>query len=567
MADVSALEARLGELSSARPHSDWRDLVNLTSPNLSKGFDAVGKGITGANQSQTNNSTTRQAERSVNLYDTTAVYLQDRLASGMESLVTPQSSQWHGISFDDAFSPDPSDEEEKWFDKLQTYFFKARYESTAGFALSNRATIESAVKLGTGIMYIEENPNLADKRRPALYRHIPLCEGNIGCDARGNVDTFYWQFELTAAQAVREYGEDHVSSEIKGAVGSNSQPNRKFRFVHAVFPRKDGIADTENIQESLYESVHYEGETKHVIREHGFFEFPFIVSYWHRYGNQPYGTSQATMVMATIKSLNKMAKNQLIAADQVIRPPTATKSKEHTPNLNAGRNNPGMLDEQGRLLVVPIITGNPQAAEPTLEVLRQQLREMLFGTLWQVLMNDKGQRTATEVIQRAQEKADMVGPNAANHQAAMSKMFDREVAILTRRGAFDVGSPLAPPKSVLDKKKAIGVRHTAPIDKMRRAGELEAIQAVRNEMLATASTHPDILDNLDFDALWQKLMIITDAPRSISVGEKRRKEIRDQRQADKQQAQQMQQFADGASAAKDAGAAIGSVNGLELGVL
>jgi len=102
---------------------------------------------------------------------------------------------------------------------------------------------------------------------------------------------------------------------------------------------------------------------------------------------------------------------------------------------------------------------------------------------------------------------------------------------------------------------------------MRRAGELEAIQAVRNEMLATASTHPDILDNLDFDALWQKLMIITDAPRSISVGEKRRKEIRDQRQADKQQAQQMQQFAEGAAAAKDAGGAISAVNGLELGVL
>ncbi|MBL4837748.1 MAG: hypothetical protein JKY34_09235 [Kordiimonadaceae bacterium] len=558
------LEKRLTQLAAERPHSEWRDLVHLTAPNLSDGFDwqnsgrALGTSGGGSGRSHV-------SDRSAQLYDPTAVYLADRLASGMESLTTPQSARWHGIGFDDAFAEEPTDEEEEWFDKLQNYLFRARYESTSGFALANRATIESAVKLGTGIMYVEENPNPRDRRRPVLYRHIPLHQANIGCDSRGTVNTFFWEFELTAAQAVGEYGEG-VSDAVQKAASSTTDQEKKFWFVHAVFPRKDGLKETDDVSKSMFESVHYERAAKHVIRAHGFFEFPFIVSYWHRYGTKPYGTCQAAMVMATIKTLNKMAKNQLIAADQVIRPPTATHAKERAPNLNAGRNNPGMLDEQGRLLVRPIITGNPQAAEPTLETIRHQLREMMFGTLWQVLMNDTGRRTATEVLQRAQEKSDMVGPNAANHQAAMARMTDREIAILTRRGAFDKGSPLETPQSISAEGKEIGIRHTAPIDKMRRSGELEAIQIVRNEMMQTAQTHPDVLDNLDPDKLWAEAMAITDAPRRISRSEDERKKLREARVASQEQAQQMAMMAQGASAAKDGAQAMSGMAGMGGGM-
>lgn len=556
MGMVDDLESWLTSISEKRPLSDWRDLVNLTAPHMSRGFDWVYQARSSLPQNAIrNNQRSRTSERSSKIYDDTAVWLVERLKSGVESLVSPQSAKWHGLGFDDAFASEPTQEEDEWLDLLTNYLFAARYEARSGFALANKAHIGSNVALGTGIYYIEENPDPLNTKRPFFYRPIPLYQANIGCDYKGEDEAFFWEFPLTAEQAMKRY-DGKVSQKLRECAENPKRKGDVFWFVHAVVPRDNGKYGAETIQRSLFESIHYERESKHIVKSGGFYEWPFVISRWHRNGTDPYGIAQSTMMLGTIKTVNVMARDQLTASSQSVRPPLATHKHERAVDVNPGKVNPGLLDEQGRMLIQPIVTtGNPQISEATLERHRQALREGLFGTLWQVLLNETGDRTATEVMVRAQEKSDLIGPFAANVQAGYSRGVQREIAILDRRGAFHAGSPLEPPDSVAGKE--IGIRYTAPIDKLRRYGDLEAIQLVRNEMLQTAQTHQEILDNLDADETWDAIMDIVDPPRRISYSPDERDKIRAEKAKQMQMAQQLQMAREGAAAAKDGAQALG----------
>lgn len=562
MAVVDDLERQISSIAELRPVSDWSDIVKLVAPEMARGFEWTDRGRAGNSMAFDRMSQrSRTSERSSALFDDTAPTLSNRLAAGVESLVSPQSAKWHGLAFDDVFSPEPTQAEDEWFDNLTDYLFAARYEARSGFALANKYHIHSNVKLGTGIYYIEENPDPTDIKKPFYYRPVPLYQAHILCDARGDDIGFFWEMHMTATQALKVYGE-RVSQKIKDCANNPSRAHEKFWIIHAIFERENGVREATSIKRSRYESVHYERDTKNIVRTSGFYEWPFVISRWHRNGVEPYGIPQAAMVLGTIKTVNSMARDQVTASAQSVRPPLATTGTLERPiNSNPGKVNPGLLDEAGNLLVKPLVPFvDPSFAVQTLETYRQQLREAFFGTLWQILLNESGQRTATEVMVRAQEKADMIGPFAANIQAGYARGVEREIAILNRRGAFNAGSPLEAPESLVGKN--IGIRLTAPIDKLRRYGDLEAIQLVRMEMLQIAQTHPEVLDNFDPDETWDAVMDIVDAPRRTSFSPEERDRNREAKQQAAMRQMQLQQAGELAKAGKDGAQAAGALNAL-----
>ena len=75
------------------------------------------------------NSTTRVKS----IYDNTGMMACDRLASGMEVLVTPQSEKWHGLTVADMLHDKTTDEENIYLERLRNFQFALRYDPRAGF--------------------------------------------------------------------------------------------------------------------------------------------------------------------------------------------------------------------------------------------------------------------------------------------------------------------------------------------------------------------------------------------------------------------------------------------------
>ncbi|GAB4512985.1 MAG: hypothetical protein Tsb0019_10080 [Roseibium sp.] len=545
---MGIVEDLKAELQSARTQrqwyeADWQDYVTYTAPDMERAFNRPG-GVTAPDgMSAYRHSAAR--ERSRKLFDPTAVWLLDRLASGVGSLTMPEGFPWHGVGFGDPFAPPPGQAEEEFFELVRDHLFRVRYAGRSGFSLANRSRILSTVKLGTGVLFpLENEDSLADIRTPIHYRYVPLYEIYLVVDAQGSDCGFFRVRSLAAWQAMKEYG-GRVSPRVREDADDPKRRNTEHVFVHACFLRDGGLEEAADIRKSRFESVHFEEASGHVCRRGGFFEYPLVVSRWDRDGLSPYGSPPQAKLMSDIKSLQSLARDGLIASSQAVRPPIATHREERQLDLNPGRTNPGLIDEQGRPLFRPMVeTVNPGAADAKIESIREKLRVGLYGDLWQTLLEGSG-RTATEVNIRRKEMADMIGPFSANILAGNETLFEREIGILGRRGAFAEGSPLAPPGSVLEAD--VTLTSTAPIDQMREAGHFEAIMGFQEYLGAAAAGDPSILDLHDREAEYD----LTRRSLGLPARLKRRPEevaaLREERQA---QAAEQRQLAAGESLAR-----------------
>ena len=536
------------ELQSARAdrqwiEEDWLDYVTYTAPDMERGFNRTGGVAAIDGMSALRHSAARS--RSRKLFDPTAVWLLDRLASGVGSLTMPEGFHWHGIGFGDPFASPPTQADEEFFELVRDHLFRVRYSGRSGFALANRSRIQSTVKLGTGVLYpVENEDSLADIRTPIHYRYVPLYEIYLVVDAQGNDCGFFRVRTLTAWQAMKEYG-GKVSERVKEDAEDPKRKTREHVFVHACFLRDGGHFEAIDTRKSRYESIHFEEKSGHICRRGGFFEFPLVISRWDRDGLSAYGSPPQAKLMSDIKSLQSLARDSLIASSQAVRPPIATHREERQLDLNPGRTNPGLIDEQGRPLFRPMIeTVNPGAADTQIENIREKLRVGLYGDLWQTLLEGSG-RTATEVNIRRKEMADMIGPFSTNILAGNDNLFEREIGILGRRGAFTEGSPLEPPATVLEGD--VTLTSTAPIDQMREAGHFEAIMGFQDYLGVAAAADPSILDLHDREEEYDLTRRALGLPAKLK---RRPDEIETVRSERKAQATQQQQLAAGESMAR-----------------
>lgn len=530
----------------------WRDVVNLCMPYASHKYEinglALSTSLTGTAQQP------QAAQRSKEIFDNTASWALTRLSAGMESLITPRVQKWHSFSLDDPFSPDPSDMEEEWLDRLRDYHFSARYDTKSNFALANQKAIRATCGLGTGITYLEENlgrRGVDPVKVPFFYRSVPVVECYLGINAYDDVDKNIRVHEMTA-RAARDYFNqegDKLPEVVKQSL--EKKPDQPFTFIHAVMPREEAGEYKDKRRHSAYASFWTEVSSRSLIRSSGFFTFPYNVMWWDQTDGSPYGQSPIMEALSEIKMLQVMGKTVAQVSQQMIKPPMATgRGIYNRLNLNSGAVNPGYLDEQGRLLAQPIIQAqNPTFAERLIETKRMGVRQSMFVDLFQILAEDP-QKTATEALLRANEKGEQLGPAGAKIESGIAQGVEREVDIVQRKGAFEAGSPLEPPASIGGKN--VGVAFTGPLARMRRMAELQGIQTVLQMGGALAQYDQGVLVRVDADETLELTREISGAPRKMF---KRDEVVAQTREAQAQQMEQAAalQMAQGmATAAKDA---------------
>src|SRR5690606_22127032 len=117
---VSDLCSRMDKLAMERAvmESLWQQISTFAFPDHHDYYGTVDR-----IDLQTSNAVQRGRQR----FDDTAVRGTERLSAVMESLATPQNELWHGLSSLNPFAEEPTDEEEKWYDKTRDYMFRVRY--------------------------------------------------------------------------------------------------------------------------------------------------------------------------------------------------------------------------------------------------------------------------------------------------------------------------------------------------------------------------------------------------------------------------------------------------------
>jgi hypothetical protein len=491
--------------------SYWRQVAKYVLPNTAT-YDMM-LGSTAAAVDGVIN--TPAASRRTDLYDMTSLWAIERLTAGILSLKTPESQPWQDLGTDSLFGEENTHGEKVALEKLRDYMFKVRGNPRTGFWPAHKSAIRSMCAFGDGFLFVEETTS-RDARIPYRYTYLPITEVYPGVNSAGIMDRMFRVFRWSAVQLVGKFGYDNVPRDVQVAYDVPQDKHKTFRVMHAVRPRpEEEKRGRIGVMAGDYQSIYLMPDDECLLGEGGFNEFPFVRYAWNNSGLSPFCEGPVAYAIGELRSLQEMARNELIATQQMIRPAYATYGKNFQRlNLNPGAVNPGLINGEGKQLFAPMNSGTrPDFAQGIMEARRNSLRELLYLNLWQIIIQDKND-TATQALIKAQEKGELLGPVGISMNEGLSMMTDREIAILGRKGAFDAGSPLEMPDSLGDRE--VSPIFTSPLDRLRRMSELIGMQRLVEFATMLAGGDPqkagEIMARFDIDEMLERAQEILGAP-------------------------------------------------------
>jgi hypothetical protein len=418
-------------------------------------------------------------------FDDTATLAIEHGAAAIEGVVSPRGQQWHGIGLPEPIENDHASQ--VWAEKLTKFLFKKRYDARSNFASQLHETYMSLLAFGTGVLVVEDLLNGSIR-----YKSSHISEHFYMENAMGRIDTDYRRYRLTARQAMEKF-KDKAPDSVRKCV--EKEPGKKMEFLHVVMPDVDGESGMPFI------SYHIACDDQELIDVGGFKTFPYIISRWTTSPNEIYGRSPAMSVLSEIKMLNSMRKTDLKARHMAVDPPilAADQSTVRRFSMKPGAINYGTVDANGNPLVRPYQSGTSiQASNDGIEQSREFINRAFFLNLFQILV-DSPAMTATEVLQRAQEKGQLLTPTAGRQMSELLEpIIMREISIYEDYGIFEDGSPLALPQALKKMGGEFNVVYTNPLSKMQRSEEALSTERTVQALLPLAQLDPSILAPIDW---------------------------------------------------------------------
>lgn len=534
--------------------ASWRSVADLAAPDSKPFTPGAPLGATSAAGSAFSNQqlVANAAKRSRKIYDTTAINAVDRLSSGLEGLIVPQNEFWHTYKKGGFASLTATDEERRWFEAMRDVTFSERYDTDANWETAIQTALRRVVVFGNASIFVEDTPGTDSIFK---YQYVPLPETFYGEDKYGNVDTWFRYYALTARQAVQKF-QAKCPAIVAKAAEHPTDKDKNFTFIHAIVPRAEFGSPTRGLINSPVACLHIFADDRSIVEENGYFEFPVGVLRWLPEVGQIYGEGPVMRVLADIQSLNEMAKNELIASQQAVNPALLLPHAGvmNRPNTAPGAINMGGVSPGGQKMIQTLDTGGRlDFASLVTEAKRNGVKESLYLNLFQILIRNP-QMSATEALIRANEKGELLGPAGSRIQGAISVINTRELGIMTRRGLWDRGSAYRPPSSMINAK--LDTKFSGPLDRLRRAKEAEGTVRTLEIMNPLLQIDPTVADNFEADEMARGLGEILGMPARFVTDQKKRDQIRAQRNARQQAAENMAMAEQGANAVKAGAQAI-----------
>jgi hypothetical protein len=462
----------------------------------------------------------RGDKRMEQVFDSSPIQAVELLAASLHGMLTNPSTPWFTLRFKDE-EIENEDEAKLWLeastDAMYTAFNRSNFQQEI-FELYH-----DLITFGTAAMFIEEDDDDIIKFSTRHINEVFIAEND-----KGRIDTIYRRFKISARAAMQKFGEA-VSSDVQSAF--KKDPYKEVEILHAVYPRSDFNPNKKDKKNMPFESVYIEFKNGNELSVSGFREFPFVVPRYLKASNEIYGRSPAMTALPDVKMLNEMCKTTIKAAQKQVDPPLLVPDDGF---LLPVRTVPGGLNfyrsgTRDRIEPLNIGANNPLGLN-----MEQQRRDSIRAVFYvnQLMMQDGPQMTATEVIQRNEEKMRLLGPVLGRLQSELLKpLIDRVFAILLRNNML----PAAPE---FLSGRDIEIEYVSPLAKAQKSTELQSIMRAV-EILGSLANVAPVFDYINFDNLVKHLADIVGVPQKIL---KTQSQVNAERQQAAQQQEQMQQM-------------------------
>lgn len=468
--------------------------------------------------------------------DATGMMALHRFGAILDSLLTPRNMVWHQLG---SQNPDIMKDRRArlWYEGATRELFKMRYSPIANFSSQNQQQYQSLGAFGTGAVFIDQAVDETNRPIRAMrYKALALGEVFLRENHQGLVDGFIRWFKLTALQAVQKWGKDRLPASLIRAYEAGSQT--PFNFLHRVVPNVSYERGYLGPKGKRFVSQYVSMEGQCIMEIGGYHTFPLACSRYDQAPQEVYGRSPAMMVLPALKTLNAEKTTFLKQGHRASDPVLLTADDGLMDvSLKPGALNKGGMSSDGKRLVDILPTGNIQINKEMMDEERSLINDAFLVSLFQILM-ETPQMSATEVIERTNEKGILLAPTIGRQQSEyLGPLIDRELNLMSELGLL----PPLPP--ILQEAQGdYHVNYTSPLARAQRAQEVAGV--MRTIEMATnivqVTQDPEPLDAFDFDVIIPDVAMIQGTPESWMADPQKVAAKRAARAQAQQQQQQIQ---------------------------
>lgn len=469
-------------------------------------------------------------KRMTEIYDSTAFRALDILGAGLSNYLTSSVNKWFAFKTEDDNLMEIHEVKE-WLQETERRTYNVLNGSNFGNEMHESYLDDASI--GTSILYIDEDPKDIVQFQ---NRHISEC--CIAEDSKGRVDTLFRSFPMTARQAIQEWGGTNLG--IKIVKEADKKPENEFDFIHVVLPRDEYDSRKRDRLNMPWASIYINAKEKRLISEGGYHEMPYIVSRWLKGAGEVYGRSASMIALPDAKMLNEMSKTTLKAAQKAVLPTLilpddgVVGTVRNVPGgiiyLRASAWAAGMKPEtikQG---------GDIRLGLEMEDQRRKSINQSMFVDLF-LMLTERPEMTATEVIERVQERMSILGPVLTRAiSEKLDPLMDRVFGILMRRRYYP------PPPEILRGQKIV-VEYVSLLARVQKLYEVKAIRQTFADVGPYLEMFPEMADNVNSDELFDVIADVHAFPQRARRDKRTIRDIRSARQKVSEQEVQKEDLA------------------------
>ena len=467
-------------------------------------------------------------KRMTKVFNSTAIQANELLASGLVALNINPATTWFRAN-----TSDLDEAAKRWLDNAASVMLEEINSASSGFYTTSYEYFLEFGAFGTAGLFIDEN----EAKNGLTFQSRALSEIVVAESADGQIDTVYRRFEWTVQQIMERWPD--VKSENVLKAKKAEKFDQKFFIIHCIQPRKKRDDKKKTADQMAVESSYVLQVDKSLLEEGGFEEMPLPVGRFYKSPMETYGRSPAMTALPDVKMLNEIMKTTIKAAQKSVDPPLIVPNDGF---LNPLRTVPGgvnVFDGSVNEAIGQLPSANPGIGLDMVEFLENKVRSIFFVD--QLQFSGGAQMTATEVLQRTEEKLRLMGPILGRVQTEfLGPVLERVFGILNRQGKFGTTPESLPPK--------FDFEYTGAVSMAQKQQEANGFLRAVESMGPLLQLKPETLtDNIEADKLLRDTMEMFGVGMDKLTPEKNRDVIKDQREQINQLTQQLalqQQAAD-----------------------
>jgi hypothetical protein len=478
------------------------------------------------------------------IIDITAQQSNQTLASGQMAHITPMGQRWFALEPPEKLKKNPA--AIRYYSEVSTSI--AKHLASSNFY--NELHEQYLDRGCFGIAALETLPG--PENRGVWFRTFSPGTFSIAEDSYGRVTRISRSYQLTAAQAVDQFGKDNLPEVLRKAHDTGTQD--KFGFIHYIKPNPAHEKGNPFSPPILSFDICTADEWT-ILRKARYNSFPVAVSRWLKWGeNCAYGIGPAFFALPAAQQANYLETladhlGELAAFPRFLTPASLKGEIDLSPGgMTTFDPNMGS-DAQPREWLTG---GRYDIMEARLERKKQQIEKAFFVQLFELITQNDKVMTATEVQQAVAEKGALFHPIFVRAVTELTTpVILRAYEILAQQpGAL----PTPPPDVILQEGDGPfipdpDVKYVSPLALAITENQIGGLNNVLAIMQSVAAFAPDALDAMNTDAIFPAVARAHALPEEFIRSPE---QIADLQQARAQQ-MQMQQAEQAASAAQKLG--------------